>query len=1208
MAASTANTITLDANGGTIISENQQVLVTDDNRIAPPLPVASMDNYVFNGWWTSVDKGSILKPNDRVPSSQTTYYAHWTEITDETSKIASSFYGKTTDDTGTWSVTYNYGEIGTVNKGFTYNYGTIGTVSAGASAGTYNYGTIGNYASTKSASGLSYNYGVIDNNTGNVSGNYGVIKNNTGNVSDTYENSVTINNGGTISSARNGIIYNYSGTVTQWWAGGSAKVYNFAGGIFVYSSNSDGATIYDLGGQTSGTPGRYNKTVPCHKVSIAGNPVNIGGDFITDASGNIWLPEDGTGTITPAGAENLYTTSGTLTKNSDGTYTLTGVTQDTAISDTPSYAISYDLDGGTMAEGKENPTSYTEKDTFTLNNPQDKMSKDGTYVEYYFAGWTGTDLTEPTKLVTVSEGSTGERSYKATWTPNPDLVSITFKYEADSPGVVKKYDKNDAGQAFGTFFDDAELAAYIAKTGYTFDGWYTEPDAGEKVTSESLRPEQDTTYYARWNISTVTITLDAAGGTDGGNRTGEYRDPIGILPVSTRTGYIFNGWWSKDAKGNWSDVISSRTYFPAADTTYYARWTKKTEDNTTTFINGVFGFDGFFNATGENRGSIQKNYGEIGLVTAAGSVADNFSRIGIYKSTSGISNNYGLIENNKGEIWYNYNLMTANNGALKYNEGELDTNNRSIDDNRGTISLNAESGKIDRNDGTIVSNEGTVDRNYTVIERNAGTVSENSGTVQYNSGTVEKNTGIVRNFGGTITENRGGTVSTFYSVDKGTDNIEKINYGEAFDSHSDLGWLEQNTGSGTFTLTMRDGAPVDAYIVTADNCTLKKNEDDSFTVSHITGNVLISAKAVDYRIRYELDGGKNAAENPEFYTYETETITLKDPAKTGYTFGGWYANSALSGNAVTEIPQKSMDDKIFYAKWTANTYTVTFDANGGEGDAIASMSFVYDAEQKLPDNTFSNEGNVFAGWNTAADGKCRWYGNQAVVKNMTAEDRATVTLYAQWRVPSSGGSSGGGGGSATKPSGENPENPEDPESPENPVAKFTDVSEGSSYYQAISWAVQNGITVGTSENTFSPDATCTRAQIVTFLYRAAGSPEVSDSVTCSFEDVQVDDYFYDAVRWAYSNEITVGTSDTTFHPDGTCTRAQSVAMIHRSEGSPEVSGKSHFSDVDESHYFHDAVVWAVKNEITFGTSESTFSPHDGCTRAQIVTFLHRNAV
>ena len=169
---------------------------------------------------------------------------------------------------------------------------------------------------------------------------------------------------------------------------------------------------------------------------------------------------------------------------------------------------------------------------------------------------------------------------------------------------------------------------------------------------------------------------------------------------------------------------------------------------------------------------------------------------------------------------------------------------------------------------------------------------------------------------------------------------------------------------------------------------------------------------------------------------------------------------------------------------------------------------------------------------------------------------------------------------------------------------FVDVPVGSYYEDAVDWAVENGITQGTDDTHFSPDGICTRAQAVTFLWRAAGSPEPKTS-TMPFTDVNAGSYYYDAVLWAVENGITKGTSDTTFSPNMTCSRAQIVAFLWRSEKSPAAGTANPFADVKSTAYYADAVLWAVKENITKGTTNTTFSPDADCTRAQIVTFLWR---
>ena len=170
------------------------------------------------------------------------------------------------------------------------------------------------------------------------------------------------------------------------------------------------------------------------------------------------------------------------------------------------------------------------------------------------------------------------------------------------------------------------------------------------------------------------------------------------------------------------------------------------------------------------------------------------------------------------------------------------------------------------------------------------------------------------------------------------------------------------------------------------------------------------------------------------------------------------------------------------------------------------------------------------------------------------------------------------------------------------TSPFSDVSTSAYYYEAVKWAQEKGITGGIGNGLFGPNQPCTRAQIVTFLWRAAGSPEPKSM--SSFSDVSADSYYAKAVAWAVENGITTGTGDGKFSPDATCTRAQSVTFLFRAIGKL-VDSKAEFSDVLTNSYYANAVAWAVENGVTNGIGDGLFGPDNSCTRAQIVTFLYR---
>ena len=331
-----------------------------------------------------------------------------------------------------------------------------------------------------------------------------------------------------------------------------------------------------------------------------------------------------------------------------------------------------------------------------------------------------------------------------------------------------------------------------------------------------------------------------------------------------------------------------------------------------------------------------------------------------------------------------------------------------------------------------------------------------------------------------------------------------------------------------------------------------------------------------YTITYDLAGG-TAEGNPDTYTIETRTFTLKNPTKSGYTFTGW-SGTGLDGenNMTVTIPTGSTGNRTYKAHWRYNgsghSYSYyTIKATAGAGGSISPSGNVSVREGR--DQTFTiTPDKGYAVANVKIDGK-----SIGAVKSYTFENvRRTHTIEVIFM----------------KANG----NPQ--------TGVFVDVATGSYYEDAVDWAVENGITKGTDDTHFSPDGICTRAQAVTFLWRAAGSPK-PEPRAMPFTDVPVGSYYYDAVLWAVENGITKGTSDTTFSPNMTCTRAQIVAFLWRSEKSPAAGIANPFADVKSTAYYADAVLWAVKENITKGTTSTTFSPNADCTRAQIVTFLWR---
>ena len=335
-----------------------------------------------------------------------------------------------------------------------------------------------------------------------------------------------------------------------------------------------------------------------------------------------------------------------------------------------------------------------------------------------------------------------------------------------------------------------------------------------------------------------------------------------------------------------------------------------------------------------------------------------------------------------------------------------------------------------------------------------------------------------------------------------------------------------------------------------------------------------------YTITYDLDRG-TADDNPTGYTVETETFTLKNPTRPGYIFSGW-SGTGLTGedNLTVTIEKGSIGNRSYTAHWRYNGgggsgysyYTIK--ATAGAGGSISPSVNVSVREGR--DQTFTiTPDKGYAVANVKIDGK-----SIGAVKSYTFENvRRTHTIEVIFM----------------KANG----NPQ--------TGVFVDVATGSYYEDAVDWAVENGITKGTDDTHFSPDGICTRAQAVTFLWRAAGSPVVN--YLMPFTDVDEGAYYAEAVRWAASTGIVTGLTETTFDTDSVCTRAQAAAMIYRCT---QAQGKGftgawmfHLPFTDVPEWAYESVAWCYMNSVTTGVSETSFAPGNDCTRAQIVTFLWR---
>ena len=411
--------------------------------------------------------------------------------------------------------------------------------------------------------------------------------------------------------------------------------------------------------------------------------------------------------------------------------------------------------------------------------------------------------------------------------------------------------------------------------------------------------------------------------------------------------------------------------------------------------------------------------------------------------------------------------------------------------------------------------------------------------------------------------------------------------------------------------------------------------------------------APTYAVTLHTNGGTINNGNVTEYTYGVGAALPTDVTRTGYTFKGWYDNEGLTGDPVTAIGNTETGNKEYWAKWEINQYTITYDLAGGTAEGNPNTYTIETGAFTLKNPTKS--GYTFTGWSgTGLDGE----NNMTVTIHTGSTGNRTYTAH--WRYNGSGHSysyytikATAGAGGSISPSGnvsvregrdqtftitpdkgyavanvkidgksigavksytfENVSRTHTIEvifmkangNPQTGV--FVDVATGSYYEDAVDWAVENGITQGTDDTHFSPDGICTRAQAVTFLWRAAGSPVVN--YLMPFTDVDEGAYYAEAVRWAASTGIVTGLTETTFGTDSVCTRAQAAAMIYRCA---QAQGKGftgawmfHLPFTDVPEWAYESVAWCYMNGVTTGVSETSFAPGNDCTRAQIVTFLWR---
>lgn len=418
---------------------------------------------------------------------------------------------------------------------------------------------------------------------------------------------------------------------------------------------------------------------------------------------------------------------------------------------------------------------------------------------------------------------------------------------------------------------------------------------------------------------------------------------------------------------------------------------------------------------------------------------------------------------------------------------------------------------------------------------------------------------------------------------------------------------DKYAAGSSVTITVK---PKDGWYITGVDCDAADFTEESGvwtgTIERLSGDVTYTvtveeavtppAPGTTFTITFDPNGGTLTGAATATTDTDGKLASLPTPSRSGYTFDGWFT-AAEGGNAVS-TDKVYTENTTLYAHWTEKSST---GGGGGGGGSSGGSSGGGGGGSSAPSTSPVTP--------VKADGGSVSVNPSEATKGDTVT--ITVTPDAGYEVDQVNVTDKNGKEIPLKDLGGGRYNFTMPGSKVTVAASFkaaghafTDVPSGSYYADAVAWAVENGITGGISADTFAPNAACTRAQAVTFLWRAAGSPEPQSAET-AFTDVKPGSYYEKAVAWAVENGITKGTSDTAFSPGAPCSRGQIVTFLWRSQKSPAVGTANPFTDVKPGDYYADAVLWAVAKGVTHGTTDTTFSPGSGCTRAQIVTFLWR---
>ena len=552
-------------------------------------------------------------------------------------------------------------------------------------------------------------------------------------------------------------------------------------------------------------------------------------------------------------------------------------------------------------------------------------------------------------------------------------------------------------------------------------------------------------------------------------------------------------------------------------------------------------------------------------------------------------------------------------GAL-YNKGTVVINGGTFDRSRETGMNKGESGQNSwytiKNVGTMTINDGATVQtagNNAALGKfsslvsngyfNANDYSTNKGLDQpiltIDGGTFRGGLNTIKNDDRARLTINGGTFSNYYQAVVQNHNIAEIT-GGTFTAASDAntetyGIYNCGCGAGIDlgTLTVSGGTFTGATYAVAE--VSSQNAIVNISGGQFAGTKAAIIKSSTSNATIAISGGKFSSDPSVYVVGNGNTnIVKRDGSEGAYTYTV-LAKSGLTSGVYLTNPSGALASNYYVSSTANGVWTVSYSAPSSGGGS-SSSSRRYDVSAPSV-----KHGDVTVSPKSASKGDTV----TITVKPDSGYELDTLTVKDASGSKIKVKDKGDGKFTFTMPASKVTVSAE---FAEIETLDFADVPTDAYYYEAVKWAAKKGITGGTGDGTFNPNGSCTRAHIVTFLWRAAGSPEPKSTV--SFADVPAGSYYAKAVAWAVENGITLGTGDGTFSPNATCTRAQSVTFLYRALGTAPTTVNG-FTDVTADAFYADAVAWAVESGVTNGTSASTFSPNNGCTRAQIVTFLFR---